>query len=199
MENKVDELQILKSNFPNIYNVLEENNLHDQSVQQMLKEIKEYQEFFTKNEDYVILKLVLKGETPKNLSSRSKLLSMFQGFHQSLIENKIEDITFQEMMNDFEDIKEIIQLNEKDAQTILKVLKGEDIEQLFNTNVPDSFIDYLMEKNVNLPNDLLNKLIKFNLKNEELKNLKIGDIMRKFELNLIDSKEFMKVIEQCII
>ncbi len=197
MENKVDEIHILKSNYPHIYNVLVKNNLHEQSIQEMQKEIDEYQELFTKNEDYIILKLLLKGETSKNLSARSKLFPIFEGFHQSLIENKIEDLTFQEMINEYEGIKKITKLNEKDVQTILKVLKGEDIEQLLKKSESELFVEYLKEKNVNLHYDIFNKIIKFNIKNEELRNLKIGDIKTKFELNIEQSSKFKKMIYEC--
>ncbi len=133
--------------------------------------------------------MALKGEKPENLIKRSKLISKFKEFHQSLCDNALDDLTFQEMIDDFIQIKEITNLNEEDAQVILKLLSSK--------NESEEFVEYLKGKNLNLPKGLISKIINMNKNIVELKNMKVGDIKTAFDLSLKDSKEFFQILQQC--
>jgi len=197
MVDKVGEKEVLRLNLPEIYNILVGNGLENTTNEEMLKEIEDYKEIISNKEDFLKLKLFLKGEKYENIVSRQKLFATFLNFHRKFCEEGLDDYTFQEMINEYETIKEITNIYEKDAELILKVLNGEEIEKLLNKSESQKFIEYIKEKNLNVSQVICEEIIKLNLKNEELKNLKIGEIKNKFGKPLKESNYLKKVIDEC--
>ncbi len=66
-----------------------------------------------------------------------------------------------------------------------------------NKSESQKFIEYIKEKNLNVSQVICEEIIKLNLKNEELKNLKIGEIKNKFGKPLKESNYLKKVIDEC--
>jgi hypothetical protein len=197
MENQTNEIEILKTNFPQIYKVLQENSLDDQSKDEMLKEIEDYKNMFTNTEDFLTLKYILQGEKSENIISRHKLFSTFPNFHSQLIENGIDDYTFYQMIEEFETIKEITNITSKEAEIILKVLNGENIEKFLKKSESEELVEYIKEKKLSVSEVLCDKIIQLNLNYDELKKLKSGEIKKKFVISLKESNDFKKVIDEC--
>ncbi len=100
-----NQIKIFKLKFPHIFKILQEYGLEEETIDQMLRDIKAYEKYINNPEDYLNFKLILKEEKFENIDSRKKLFSFFPDFEKKLIELGIDDYTFKELENEFEFLK----------------------------------------------------------------------------------------------